>query len=130
MTLALQGGAGCARPFPGRRVARFLARARRSLAFLRRRKFHPSPPGFRQPNRYGLLRGAGAVLPFPNMVHLFFHEFSGLRGRSFALAFVFSSALQRLFFRHTNLLLVMRNQAMQLFPPWPEPARPFSRIVP
>ncbi len=110
MPFPLQSGCNAARSFLRGRVARSIrspgvvprslrASAGLSLAPLRRRKLYSSPPGFRQANRHRLFCGAGPVLPFPDMVHLFFNEFSSLRGRSFALALVSPGTLQRLLFK-------------------------------
>src|ERR1700722_12698959 len=75
-----------------------------SFALLRRWKFYSSPTGLGQPNGNSLLGGAGAVLPFPDMIHLLANKLSRLRGSRFPLAFVLRGALQRFLFGHANLL--------------------------
>jgi hypothetical protein len=57
-------------------------------------------PGFTQPDRDRLLRVTSAVLSLSNMLHLFAHEFAGLRAWGFPFGRVLSSALDRSFFWH------------------------------
>jgi hypothetical protein len=63
-------------------------------------QLNPRAPGFREPNCNGLLGGRGTVLAFSHVMHLFPHEFSRLSARRLSLAGIFSSAFDRLFFRH------------------------------
>jgi hypothetical protein len=45
---------------------------------------HTRAAGFRQADGNSLLRGTGAVLPFPNVMYFLAHEFSSLRARRLA----------------------------------------------
>lgn len=84
-----QGSLHRPRP-PGRRFAATMRLAaaivtrsllpgpRRSLASFRRAQLHSCPPGFRKPNRNGLLRRRRSVFALANMVHFFPHEFTRL----------------------------------------------------
>ena len=69
----------------------------------RRRQIYSrsSRPG--EPDCDRLFRGARGVFTLADMLHLFTHEFSGLRGRGFALTGVLLRTFRGLFLRHFHL---------------------------
>ena len=81
---------------------RLTARSRRSSAFLRWPQFHSRAARLGQPDSNSLFRRPGAVLPFPDMTHLFANEFARLRAGRFSLSPILSSSFQSLFFRHSD----------------------------
>jgi hypothetical protein len=88
----LLGGAGSLwrnlgpAPSASEGTRRRLSSLRRGRAFLRRRQCDSLAPRLGEPDRDRLLRRTGAVLAFPNVVHLFANEFPGLGRRRFSLS--------------------------------------------
>src|SRR5262245_6692255 len=62
-----------------------LARPLAGLAALRRLQIDAGPAGLRQTDRNRLLRRAGSVFAFANVMHLLADELAGLSGRRLAL---------------------------------------------
>src|SRR5215467_9901823 len=81
---------------------RLTARSRRSSAFLGWPQILYSTARLGQPDSNSLFRRPGAVLPFPDMTHLFANEFARLRAGRFSLSPILSSSFQSLFFRHSD----------------------------
>jgi hypothetical protein len=89
-------------PTFGQVALRLLASAGRNLSSARGRELDSGAARFGQSNGNGLLRGAGAMFTFANMMHLFADEFTGLCGWSFPLASVFFGAFECLLFWHNT----------------------------
>jgi hypothetical protein len=107
--LALQGSADRSRPPRRRSPGRSSGSACRVLRALPRPGFRgrgwttqldARPPRLRQPYGDCLLRRAGPVLSFTDVVHLFTHEFAGLRRRRLSFPFVLSGTSHRFLLRH------------------------------
>jgi hypothetical protein len=62
------------------------------------RQLYASPPGFGEADGNRLFWRASAVFALPNVFYFFAHEFPGLCGRRFALAFVFARPFYCVFF--------------------------------
>src|SRR5947208_1502946 len=80
----------------------FLSSAGRSLSASRRFQFDAGAPGLGETDGDGLLGRRCAVFPFPYVVNLFAHEFSGLRTGRFPLTGILSASLDGAFFRHSR----------------------------
>lgn len=78
-------------------------------------------PGLRQADGDRLLRRARTVLAAPDVLHLFAHELSGLRGRSLALASVAPGSFDGAFLWHVGLRLVRIPTVTAVFVPWRVP---------
>src|ERR1700728_1893680 len=86
-------------------VSRFFPGVGGCFALLRRLGFDTRASGFREPDRYGLLRGCGPMFPFADVMHLFAHKFSSLSTGRLAFACVFTRPIDGFFLRHRDLLL-------------------------
>src|ERR1700685_1402589 len=73
----------------------------RDSTFLGRGQFHPRAPGFGKTDCDGLLRRTGAMLAFPNMVHLFAYDLAGLRAGRFRFPRILTRTSHGLFFGHS-----------------------------
>src|SRR5206468_6455660 len=85
-------------------VLRGLLARRCRLSFAGRREANPGATRFRQSNRDRLFGVTRAMLAFAHMMHLFAHEFTGLRGGRLAFALVLARSLHCLFLGHVSLL--------------------------
>src|SRR6185436_6324120 len=65
-------------------------------------EMHAGTARLGEADRDRLLRGAGAVLPFADVVHLLAHELAGLGGQRLPLPLVPGRALQRLLLGHVR----------------------------
>src|SRR5947207_1550751 len=81
-----------------------LARARRCLALLWRRKVDAGSSRLGQSDGDRLLGGSRAVLAFADVVHLFADELAGLRRRRLAFALVTLCSFQCFFLWHDVVL--------------------------
>jgi hypothetical protein len=70
----------------------------------RRRQFYSGPSRLGQSDGDGLLRGAGTVLAFANMVNLFPDKFSGLSAGRLSFRGIFAGTFNCFSFRHIELL--------------------------
>lgn len=75
----------------------------RDSSFFWRRQFDAGAPRFGKADCNGLLRRAGAMLAFPDVIHLFAYEFSSLRTGRLAFARIFLGSFDSLLFRHHYL---------------------------
>jgi hypothetical protein len=73
-------------------------------------QFHPRTTGLGKPDRYGLLGRTRSMLTLTNVMHLFANEFSGLRGRRFALSCILFGPFQSLAFRHNVRLFELNTR--------------------
>src|SRR6185369_16504983 len=77
-----------------------LAGRRRGGAGLGRPELHSGAAGLREADRDRLLGRAGAVLAFPDVLHLLADELAGLRARRLAFALVLLGALESFLLWH------------------------------
>src|SRR5579871_1728027 len=89
-----------------------LSCARRRPSFARRWKVDAGSSRLRKSDSDCLLRRCRTVFSFSNMVHFLANELTCLRAGGFSFAGVFLCAFERLFIRHTTLLICSNNAVL------------------